>query len=236
MDVDPPPCRDGQRLRREDLIEARHHDDIWPVRSKGAHKGLRVGVGGDLDRTAQVPGNAGHQVGLWMGALPAGAADGGPQGHPPLDQVEQERRPIVGGDAAEHDAKALLIEAGTGIGTGGHGLEVDRHHRELGLRPNAGRELIEPWIVEGRTPVERRLTHAIARRTTGGRWSSSPYAQPSRSITWTSGISWPARCRPIEICKMQPGLAEAITCAPDSTMFLSFQASASFEISGWGRL
>src|SRR6202022_3546970 len=171
-----------------------------------------------------------------MGALPAGAADGGHQVHPLLDQVEQERRPIVRGDAAEHHAKALLIEAGTSIGSGRHGLEVDRHHRELGLRPDARGQVIEPGIVEGGPPVERRFPHAIARRTTGGRWSSSPYAQPSRSITWTSGISWPARCRTIEICKMQPGLAEAISCAPDSTMFRSFQASASSAISGWVRL
>src|ERR1700687_2587664 len=104
-----------------------------------------------------------------MGALPAGAADGGHQVHPPLDQVKQERRPKVRGDAAKHHAEALLVEAGTGIGSGGYRLEVDWHHRELRLRPDAGRQVIEPGIVEGWAPVERRLAHAIARRTTAGR-------------------------------------------------------------------
>ena len=174
MNVEPGARRHGQRVRRQDLIEAGHDDHIRPVGAQRADKGLAVGVGGDLDRAAEVPGDPGDQVGLGVGALPAGAADGRHQVDPTLDQVQQEGRAVVRGDAAEDHPKALLVEAGTGIGSARHRLEIDRHHRKLGLRPDAGGEVIEPGIVEGGTPVERPRPHAMDRRTMEGRWSSSP--------------------------------------------------------------
>jgi hypothetical protein len=189
MNVEPAPGGHRQRLRRQDVIEARHHDHIRPIRPQRAGKGLGIGVRRHLDRAAEVPRDAGHEVGLWMGALPARAANNGDQVDTFLDQVQEERGPVVGRDAAEHDPESPIVEARTGVRPRGHLLEVDRDHRELWLRPDADSQVIEPGVVEGRLLVGGRLPHAIARRTIGGRWSSSPYDQPSKSITWTSGIS-----------------------------------------------
>ena len=118
--------------------------------------------------------DARYQVRLGVRPLPARAANGRHQVDPFLDQMQQERCSVVRGDAAEHDPKALIVERRPGVRSRGHLLQIDGDHRELGLRPNTVGELIEPGVVKGGTWREGRLRHAMARRTIGGRCSSSP--------------------------------------------------------------
>src|SRR5207302_737434 len=100
-----------------------------------------------------------------------------------LDQVQKERGPKVGRNATEDDARTTLVERRSAVGRAGYLVDVNRHHRELRLGPDPTRELVEPWVVERVTLRDRGRGHAIAPTTIGGRWVSSPYAQPSRSMT-----------------------------------------------------
>jgi hypothetical protein len=174
MNVEPATGGHRQRFRRQDLIEARHHHHVRAVGAQRADEGLGVSVGRHLDGAAEVTGDPSHQVGLGMGPLPARAANGRHQVDPFLDQVQQKRRAVVRRNAAEHHPEAAIVERRPCIRSRRHFLEVDRDHRELRLRPDADGELVEPGIVEGGPRCEGCLSHAIARRTIGGRCSSSP--------------------------------------------------------------
>src|SRR5438094_1883411 len=223
-------------MRRQDLVEACHHDQVGLIRAQGTRKCFGIGIGRDLDGASEVAGDPRDQVRLGMGPLPSCAADGGHEVDSSLDQMQQERRAVVGRDSAEDHAEPALVESGATVWSAGDRFVIDRHHRELRLRPDLIGQVVQPGIFERTRLGQGGPTHAMARRTMGGSWPSSPYAQPSRSITCTTGMSRPARCSPMEICRMQPGLAEAITCAPESMMWPTFEASAASEISGWVKL
>ena len=197
MNVQPAAAWYRQGFRGQDLIEARHHDHVRPVGPQRADERLGAGVGGHLDRPAEVPRDARDQVRLGVGPLPPRAANRCHQVHPFLDQVQQECRSIIRGNSAEDDPQSPIVKRRTRVWSRRHLLEIDGDHRELGLRPDTVGEVIEPGVVKSVPRSKRRLCHAIARRTIGGRCSSSPYAQPSRSMTWTTGMSCPARCSPM---------------------------------------
>jgi len=95
MNVEPATAGYRQRFRRQDLIEAGHHDHVRTVGPQRADERLGVGVGRHLDRAAKVPRDARHQVRLGVGPLPPRAANRCHQVHPFLDEVQQERRSIV---------------------------------------------------------------------------------------------------------------------------------------------
>ena len=109
-----------------------------------------------------------------MGALPTRAAHDGDQVDALLDQVKEEGGPVVGWDPAVDDPKAALVEPRSRVGPARNLLGVDRHHRELRLGPNPAGELVEPGVVESTTLRDGHGGQAIACRTTGGRWLTSP--------------------------------------------------------------